>query len=132
MGYSEQVLRRARERLEQAKQERARENEAHRREAYERYPRLEQIDRELQTTMAQLVAATLRHGEDPAEAVAQIREKNLALQREREWILEAGDFEEGYLDDAPVCSKCGGSGYDGNRMCSCLRELCRQEQKKDK
>ena len=131
MGYSEQVLRRARERLEQAKQERARENEAHRREAYERYPRLEQIDRELQTTMAQLVAATLRHGEDPAEAVAQIREKNLALQREREWILEAGDFEEGYLDDAPVCSKCGGSGYDGNRMCSCLRELCRQEQKKE-
>ena len=81
--------------------------------------------------MAQLVAATLRHGEDPAEAVAQIRENNLALQREREWILEAGDFEEGYLDDAPVCSKCGGSGYDGNRMCSCLRELCRQEQKKE-
>ena len=131
MGYSEQVLRRARERLEQAKQERARENEAHRREAYERYPRLEQIDRELQTTMAQLVAATLRHGEDPAEAVAQIREKNLALQREREWILEAGDFEEGYLDDAPVCSKCGGSGYVGSTMCECLRELCRQEQKKE-
>ena len=45
MGYSEQVLRRARERLEQAKQERERENEAHRREAYARYPRLEQIDR---------------------------------------------------------------------------------------
>ena len=43
MGYSEQVLRRARERLEQAKQERERENEAHRREAYARYPRLQEI-----------------------------------------------------------------------------------------
>ena len=131
MGYSEQVLRRARERLEQAKQERERENEAHRREAYARYPRLQEIDRELQITMAQLMAATLRRGEDPTEAIGQIREKNLALQREREWILEAGDFEEGYLDDAPICAKCGGTGYEGNQMCSCLRELCRQEQKKE-
>lgn len=131
MGYSEQVLRRARERLEQAKQERERENEAHRREAYARYPRLQEIDRELQMTMAQLMAATLRRGEDPTEAIGQIREKNLALQREREWILEAGDFEEDYLDDAPICAKCGGTGYEGNQMCSCLRELCRQEQKKE-
>ena len=131
MGYSEQVLRRARERLEQAKQERERENDAHRREAYARYPRLQEIDRELQMTMAQLMAATLRRGEDPTEAIGQIREKNLALQREREWILEAGDFEEGYLDDAPICAKCGGTGYEGNQMCSCLRELCRQEQKKE-
>lgn len=131
MAYSEQVLRRARERLEQANRERAKENEAHRREAYARYPRLEQIDRELQKTMAQVVAVTLRHGEDPAEAVAQLRDRNLALQREREWILEAGDFEEGFLDDAPVCAKCGGTGYEGNQMCSCLRELCRQEQKKE-
>lgn len=131
MGYSEQVLRRARERLEQAKQERERENEAHRREAYARYPRLQEIDRELQMTIAQLMAATLRRGEDPTEAIGQIREKNLALQREREWILEAGDFEEGYLDDAPICAKCGGTGYEGNQMCSCLRELCRQEQKKE-
>ena len=60
------------------------------------------------------VAATLRRGEDPTEAIGQIREKNLALQREREWILEAGDFEEGYLDDAPICAKCGGTGYEGN------------------
>lgn len=131
MAYSEQVLRRARMRLEQAKQERERENAAHRQEAYERYPRLKEIDRELQLTMAQLMATALRHGEDPTQAIAQIRDRNLALQRERDWILEAGDFEEGFLDDAPVCAKCGGTGYEGNQMCSCLRELCRQEQKKE-
>ncbi len=131
MAYSEQVLRRARVRLEQAKQERERENAAHRQEAYERYPRLKEIDRELQLTMAQLMATALRHGEDPTQAIAQIRDRNLALQRERDWILEAGDFEEGFLDDAPVCAKCGGTGYEGNQMCSCLRELCRQEQKKE-
>lgn len=131
MAYSEQILRRARERLEQANAERQRENDAHRKDAYKRYPRLEEIDRELRLTMAQLMATALRSGEDPSQAIAAIREKNLALQREREWIIEAGEFEEGYLDETPVCAKCGGSGYVGTQMCSCLRELCRQEQKKE-
>lgn len=131
MAYSEEILRRARRRLEQAKAERERENESHRTLAYARYPRLAEIDRELRLTMTNLMANALRHGEDPSQAIAEIRERNLELQREREWILEAGDFEEGFLDDTPVCVKCGGSGYSGSQMCSCLKELCRQEQKKE-
>ena len=131
MAYSEQILRRARERLEQAKAEREREKEAHRRDAYDRYPRLAEIDRELRLTMTQLMATALRQGEDPAQAVEQIRERNLALQQERDWILDAGELEEGYLDDVSVCEKCSGSGYVGSQMCSCLAELCRQEQKKE-
>ncbi len=30
-----------------------------------------------------------------------------------------------------MCDRCGGSGYVGSTMCECLRELCRQEQKKE-
>ena len=47
MAYSEQVLRRARLRLEQAKAEQERENEQRRVDAYRRFPRLEEIDRDL-------------------------------------------------------------------------------------
>ena len=43
MAYSEQVLHRARARLEQAKAEREQENAAHRADAYARYPRLAEI-----------------------------------------------------------------------------------------
>lgn len=131
MAYSEQVLQRARARLEQAKLERERENERHREIAYARYPRLEEIDRTLQTTMSSLLSAVLRDGGDTEQALASVREKNLALQAEREWILEAAEFEEGYLDELPVCAECGGTGYSGAKMCSCLRELCRQEQRKE-
>lgn len=130
MAYSEAILERARARLEKAKAERAEEYEAHRKTAYEQYPRLEEIDKELQLTMVHLMATALRNGEDPSAAIAEIRDQNLALQREREWIIEAAEFDEGYLDDSPICSKCGGTGYVGSQMCSCLRELCRQEQKK--
>ena len=54
MAYSEQVLHRARARLEQAKAEREQENAAHRADAYARYPRLAEIDNELRRTMAEL------------------------------------------------------------------------------
>lgn len=129
MAYSEQVLRRARARLEQARAERERENEAHRQLAYERYPRLAEIDRELRHSMIQLASVALRRDADTT--IQQIRDRNLALQRERAWILEAAEFGDDYLDEVPVCSKCGGTGYQGSQMCSCLRELCRQEQKKE-
>lgn len=129
MAYSEQVLSRARARLEQAKLEHERENEANRSAAYKRYPRLEVLDRELRKTMTQLIALSLREGNE--QALAELKERNLELQREREWILEAGEFDEDYLDEPPLCKKCGGRGYEGAKMCSCLRELCRQEQKKE-
>ncbi|MBQ4564935.1 MAG: ATP-binding protein [Oscillospiraceae bacterium] len=131
MAYSEEILRRARRRLEQAKAERERENEEHLNVAYQRLPRLREIDRELRLNMVQLASIALRSEDSPSLTVAQIRDKNLELQREREWIIDAEEFEEGYLDDSPVCSKCGGSGYYGAEMCSCLKELCRQEQKKE-
>lgn len=127
MAYSEQVLERARARLEDARRERERENELQRQIAYERYPRLPEIERKLRQTMTKLISTTLRHGEDPKEAVNKIRDENLALQREKEWILESEELDY----ESAVCTTCGGSGYIGSTMCSCLMELCRQEQKKE-
>jgi DNA replication protein DnaC len=59
-----------------------------------------------------------------------VKEENLALQAERARLVSTC-FEEGYLDDTPICERCGGSGYLGSTMCECLLELCRQEQKKE-
>ena len=131
MAYSEEILRRAKARLAQARQEQQEIYEAHLLEAYARYPRLQEIDRELRATMAQVVATAFRSGEDPEQAITELRDKNLALQQEREWILEASELDPDFLDDTPVCTKCGGTGYLGATMCDCLRELCRSEQKKE-
>ena len=69
-------------------------------------------------------------GGDGRELLEKARLENLELQQERA-ILAMENFEEGYLDDSPICDKCGGSGYIGSNMCECLMELCRQEQKKE-
>jgi len=131
MAYSQSVMQRARARYERAKLERQREYDAHLQQAYTQYPRLREIDRELRLTMVQLMANTLRSGEDPTLAIEEIREQNLALQREREWIIEVAEYEDGFLDDAPICRLCSGSGYRGATMCECLAELCRQEQRRE-
>ncbi len=130
MGYSAEVVRRARERLAQAREDRESENRQHLALAYEKVPRLRQIDMELRRTMAMAAQAVFVSGGDAKRALADAKNANLALQQERE-ALAAAYFEEGFLDDSPICESCGGLGYVGSTMCECLRELCRQEQKKE-
>ena len=130
MGYSSDVVRRARARLAQAKEDRESENRQHLAVAYARVPRIQEIDIQLRRTMAQAAQAAFLQGNDGRELLEKARLENLELQQERA-ILAMENFEEGYLDDSPICDKCGGSGYIGSNMCECLAELCRQEQKKE-
>lgn len=130
MGYSADVVRRARARLAQAKEERDSENRQHLAIAYEQVPRIREIDRQLRITMAKAAQAAFLSGSDGQDALAKIREENKGLQQERETLVKA-HFEEGFLDETPICTICGGTGYVGSTMCECLQELCRQEQKRD-
>ena len=130
MAYSAEVVRRARARLAQAKEDRESENRQHLAEAYRKVPRIREIDMELRRTMAQAAQAAFLQGSDGREMMEKVRLANLELQQERA-ILAMEHFEEGYLDETPICDSCGGSGYIGSNMCECLRELCRQEQKKE-
>ena len=131
MAYSEAVLHRARERLLQEKNLYEAETAARRAQVLQAYPRLREIDQALRQSVAAAEAAAFRRGEDTTAAIAALKEKNLALQREREWILASAELDESVLDPPPFCPHCGGSGYVGSSMCECLRELCRQEQKKE-
>ncbi len=130
MAYSTDVVKRARARLAQAREDRESENRQHLAEAYARVPRIREIDMALRRTMAQAAMAAFQQGSDGRELMEKVRIQNLELQQERA-ILAAENFEPGFLDESPICDTCGGSGYVGTSMCECLRELCRQEQKKE-
>ena len=130
MAYSAEVVKRARDRLAQARADRESENLQHLQQAYRQVPRLREIDRQLRQTMAMAAQAVFAQGGDVTAAMEQARQANLGLQREREELIRL-HFEDGYLDDSPICTHCGGTGYVGAAMCECLRELCRQEQKKE-
>ena len=130
MAYSAEVVQRARARLAQAREDRESENRQHLAEGYARVPRLREIDIQLRRTMAKAAQAAFRQGSDGRAEMEAVRQENLELQKERAKLV-AEYFEEGYLDDSPICDRCGGTGYVGSTMCECLMEICRQEQKKE-
>lgn len=131
MSYDANVQRRAAARLEQERRRRQERTERLRLEAYEKEPRLEQMDRRIQGTMAGLVAAALRQGGDPVQAVQSVRKENQDLQRERAVLLGAMGLPEDALDDKPACPLCRDTGWQGAKMCRCLKQLCAQEQIKE-
>ena len=130
MGYSAQVIARARQKLAQQKADRESQNRQALEQAYEAVPRLRQIDIQLRSSMAQAAQAVFTEGGDVRAAMDAVKQKNLALQQERRELIEA-NFAPGYLDETPVCQTCGGSGYIGSNMCQCLKQLCLQEQQKE-
>ena len=130
MAYSKDVVRRARQRLAQAKADRESENRQHLQIAYREIPRVKEIDNLLRRSMALAAQAVFTQGGDAKLAMEEVKQANLALQWEKEQLVSAR-FGEGFLDESPICSLCGGSGYIGSTMCECLQELCRQEQKKE-
>lgn len=131
MAYSERVLRAAEARLAAERQQHEEQSRARIAAIYAAQPRLREIDSALRKTAAHVMAACFRRGGDPQQAIETLRQENLALQQERAWILEANDISPDDLEDTPICTSCGGTGYVGAVMCDCLRELCRQEQKKE-
>ncbi len=130
MAYSKEVVIRARERLAGMKADKESLTQQRLAEAYQQIPRLREIDRQLRQTMAATIQAAFTKGEDAHAAMEQVKQENQRLQQERKDLIEA-NFRLGWLDESPVCSHCGGSGYIGSTMCRCLTELCLDEQKKE-
>ena len=130
MAYNNEVLRRARQRLEAAKADKDSLYRERLQTVYAQLPRVREIDIELRRSMVLATQAIFAGGDDALEAMETAKTANLALQRERQELIDKY-FGTGYLDDTPICDRCGGVGYIGSQMCSCLQELCRQEQKKE-
>ncbi len=130
MAYSAEVIRRSRQQLASAKADWESQQQQKLQNAYDRVPRLLEIDRQLRRTMALAAQAAFSQGGDVQAMMAKAKEENLRLQQERQALISA-NFPPNYLDDGPFCPHCDGSGYIGSQMCSCLKELCKVEQRKE-
>ena len=130
MAYSNEIVRKARAELASRKADHESRTLARLHTAYAKVPRIKEIDILLRKSMAIAMQTAFRKGTDAQAAMEEVKQANLALQAEKRQLI-AENFEPGWLDETPICPKCGGSGYIGTFMCSCLRDLCRQEQEKE-
>lgn len=130
MAYSNEVVRKARAELASRKADHESQTAQRLHDAYAKVPRIREIDILLRKSMAIAMQTVFQTGSDAKVAMEEVRQANLSLQAERKALIEA-NFGEGFLDETPICPKCGGSGYIGTFMCQCLRDLCRQQQEKE-
>lgn len=130
MSYEPNVMRTALARLERRRESRERRRFALERELYAKEPRLRQLDAALRGAMADL--ARLATGGRPVQPdgpeISAIRARSEALQAERAALLAGLGYEPDALDDTPACPTCRDTGWTQGGMCSCLKELCAQEQ----
>lgn len=80
------------------------------------------IDAELVTTGLQLFKAAC----DGAD-ITPIRERNQQLMKMRRDILISLGYSEDYSLPKFTCQKCSDTGFAGERMCSCFREMLLKE-----
>ena len=127
MGYSQEVIRKAKAKLASAKADKESQYRERLQQAYAQLPRLKELDLLLRRSMVQAAQAVFTTGGDPVAAMEKVKQENLALQKERQALIDAR-LPKGFLEETPVCPHCGGSGYLGSTMCRCLSQLCLQEQ----
>ena len=130
MTIDEALAARARARLAEKKLEHQMEYERRLDKVYSANPAVAELDNELRSSIADVIAFALKEGLNTDEVFEDIRLRNLELQRQRLDEIKRAGFSETYLDEADMCPKCRDTGYADARMCTCLMELYLQEQKK--
>ena len=131
MAYDGKIMRLALQEFEKDKNAREAELRDRRERIFQKQPRLRQIEGELHSTMSRIISGALRRGTDPRPAIAALRDENLSLQAEKRELLERMGLPENCLEETPVCSLCGDTGYRDGHVCRCLRRYYAREQKKE-
>lgn len=89
MAQDAKIMAAALRRYQADREARRKEREERVRAVFRRLPRLEIIDRELQSTAARIVLTAFSEAGDPDRAMAELERANLELQRERAEIGRA-------------------------------------------
>ena len=128
MAYDGQLLARARERLEQQRQDNLAEQQRRLNRVYARVPEIREIDAARRGHMAKLVSLTLSRRSDAAEQIEALKEENLALRARRVELLAEHGWPEDYLDEIHSCPLCRDTGLlENGKICSCVDKLYNQE-----
>ena len=76
------------------------------------------IDRELKKT-----GLTLFHAACKGEDITPIREKNISLTEKREKVLLSLGLPTDYTEPKYTCPICSDTGYVGESMCPCMKQM---------
>lgn len=88
-------------------------------EAYNKIPRLREIDEEVASLSASKARALLSGSN---ESLSDLRESIALLAQERSALLACGGYPDNYLELPYDCSLCQDTGYVGSKKCTCFKK----------
>lgn len=96
---------------------------------YAANPRLEEIDREMNTAGVKAAVKTLRAGseEEKEEIKSELDKRLKSLSDEKESIYEQLGITEDFFDSVYKCKKCRDTGMVEGKECSCFRQYLIQK-----
>lgn len=100
-------------------------------EVYARAPQLRAVDARIRTTMLDAMQLVLTGAPENDSRVEALRLENTALQQQRAETLGRLGLPADYTDETYLCPKCRDTGYCGAGLCTCLKALYAEEQKKE-
>ena len=93
--------------------------EEHLAEAYEKIPRLREIDEEVATLSARKARALISRQE---VGIEDLRTDIALLSQERTALLLSSGYPADYLEMSYTCPLCQDTGYIGSQKCSCFKK----------
>lgn len=88
-----------------------------------KYPEIRDIDNALQETGLKILGASARFsGNELEQHISHLRAEVEALRRERASCLEYYGIPTDYSDVKYECEKCRDTGFDGIKMCRCMKD----------
>lgn len=131
MAYSAEVYAAANRVIEERR--RLAELDANRKkdDIYAVIPEIRKLDLELSRNMASLSVLMLRGEKDPHSAVTEMMEKDAELSKKKAALLGEKGFPANYLEPQYVCGICSDLGRKNGILCSCYKEICREEAQKE-
>ena len=125
MGYGSFVHEKAEEELKKRRKKAEYDLEQRHGEVASKYPDLLRIENGIAKTGLSASKA-LADGTDIKKALGKIAKQNLALQMERDCLLEMAKLPKDYLEPKYICPTCKDEGYVGGKICSCHKKLLKE------
>lgn len=131
MAYSAEVYAAAKRVLEERRNRAERLAALKKADIYAKIPEIKQIDSALSKDMADLSVLILRGGKDLDSALAEMNAKNEANKRRKAELLSEKGFSADCLEPQYTCKDCSDLGRKNGILCSCYKEVCREEAQKE-
>ncbi len=120
MAYNSELFHRVKSELDQHRQAVEAEADRRRAEVEDTVPEIKELDAQLSKFGLRIMEIAMAGGDTQA-AIEALREENLGIQDRRAALLRENGFPADYDKPHYECNLCSDTGYDGIRMCSCLR-----------